>query len=197
MGFGSNPLPSGRNYFPGQGKNRASVLTFNQTTSSNVLGVKIDGIFDAVNLCQKIRDWEVRVLKRVGGYTRRVMKNSMKAGKYRPDKRQKSKNGEKTKTVRVHSDKGKPPVYWESRLIKDSIFYYVDPHLARVIIGPQQFNRSKGGHMSGALEVLEFGGNVSIQNENFYVAKRPYASPAQEIGAQQVDKFIRESKNVF
>lgn len=192
-------MASGELLYP---KNRGSVLTFRNASPGRVLGAEIQGAFDTRALCRQMTAWEIRVLKRVGGYTRKVMRNSMKAGKERPDKRRVRKGMSKAEikevpTVRVPSEPGSPPVYWDSRLIKDLIYYFVDPNLARVVIGPKKFNRAVGGSRSNGLEVLEFGGTVTARNHNFYVEPRPYAAPAQEIGAAFTAKAIRESKPVF
>lgn len=201
MGFGSNPLPGkGASLYP----RSQGILTFSspRVTVENLFGVTVSGTFDATLLCKKVTAWEKRILKKAGSYTRSTMRRSMRDGKYRPDKRKLQKGMTKEQkaeiaTVPVRSEPQEPPKAWYGkggkRPIKDSIYYFVNEYMANVRIGPQRFNKR-----GNALEVLEFGGSVQMPSgASARVEARPYAAPAQEVGAMFMAKLIREAKPIF
>jgi hypothetical protein len=83
-------------------------------------GAHVETFFDRAGVIAKIRRKELKVLRGVGGYSRKVMRNSMKSG---------GKKG-------AVSSPGEPPRYHGRGLLRRLIFFGLEERSMSVAVGP-------------------------------------------------------------
>ena len=134
-----------------------------------MLNISIKNIkvhFRPQQLQNRAKRMTYRLLNKAGGYTRRVMKHSIKRAS-RPNQR---------------SQPGQPPLHHNGRInFKETIFYVVDMRVPEVVIGAVLLGGTKanGQPVPG---ILEKGGSVIMERfgkkRSVNILKRPYAVPA-------------------
>jgi hypothetical protein len=98
-------------------------------------------------------------LNYIGGYIKRVAKNSIK----------------KASARHAVSTVGKPPLS-HTGLLKQHIYYAFDPQAQSVVVGPALLN-AKG---KNAPHNLEYCGLTHVNHKKFSIRPRPYMRPAME-----------------
>ncbi len=128
----------------------------------------------------KFEEGICKSLGHIGGYCRRVMRNSIKEGS-------------------GHAPMNSPPLS-HMGLLKDFIYYAVDKADLTVTIGPAKINRP-----GRTPEVLEYGGPSTIKVgfganehlEDVYIPARPYARPALLETQTHLAEIIKDSITGF
>lgn len=157
---------------------------------------QVKGSFDASTILWPTNRFVKKLLHRFGGYVRNTQRNSMKRANDPPH------------GPRKRSKPGNPPLRHAANPdIKETVFYYVDPHRKDVIIGMVLLQtKSRVGEMPMP-GVLEYGGEALIYSGRWNrrtghagrtvkvvkVLPRPSAVPAFEKAVKKyLPDLIRE-----
>jgi len=160
--------------------------------SGSGIGLTCEVFFDRGGLERQIQRREFRALNRLGGYARRIARNSIKPmGAARKPPKKFDRNGQWTKAFRrwyrelrdrPASPPGTPP-HTHGGNLRKAIVYGFDRAKRRVVVGPQ------ASVMDEVAALHEHGGSRFGKR---YPA-RPFMAPARDKAMPQLPRFLREA----